>query len=155
MNTTLYERGRTMLQLLETAADVLNYEEKAEGVGKRVRAFQGRQGRPAMVLVQCERRPQFYAAYTAMWPALGDPVPPHTRWRHEGIVKSFALGWWRHPGKPLCRELRKALGLLYKYRIRPDYHGLKVTMSEAQEGLAMAAAVLASIANQFACRNRG
>ena len=37
----------------------------------------------------------YYAVFTAMWVALGDPPKGH--WEHRGIVKPFAAGQWRNP----------------------------------------------------------
>src|SRR5687768_665191 len=36
----------------------------------------------------------YYAVYTAMWIALGDP--PLGQWSHAGIVQHFTPGQWRH-----------------------------------------------------------
>jgi len=91
----------------------------------------------------------YYAAYTAMWLALGGPVPPHTRWSHEGIAKQFARGEWKREPHPILRELRKAMGRLYQYRLKADYHGRKVAASEARESLATAGTVLGMVADEF------
>jgi uncharacterized protein (UPF0332 family) len=88
-----------------------------------------------------------------MWLALGDP--PRTRWQHEGIVQHFVLGQWQREPAPLSRDLRKALSTLYKYRLKADYHGRKVTAKEAREALATAVAVLTVVAKAFALPQRG
>ena len=95
----------------------------------------------------------YYAAYTAMWLALGDP--PRTRWQHEGIVRHFMLGQWQREPVPLSRDIRKALSTLYKYRLKADYHGRKVVAKEAREALATAVAVLTMVAAAFALPQRG
>ena len=95
----------------------------------------------------------YYAAYTAMWLALGDP--PRTRWQHEGIVKHFVLGQWQRASALLSREVRKALSTLYKYRLKADYHGRGVTAKEAREALATAVAVLTIVAKAFGLPQRG
>jgi uncharacterized protein (UPF0332 family) len=94
----------------------------------------------------------YYAAYTAMWLALGDP--PRTRWQHEGIVKHFVLGQWQSHPQPLSRDMRKALNTLYKYRLKADYHGRKVTGGEAREAFATAVMVLTMVADAFALSKR-
>jgi uncharacterized protein (UPF0332 family) len=95
----------------------------------------------------------YYAAYTAMWLALGDP--PRTRWQHEGIVRHFMLGQCQREPMLLSRDLRKALSTLYKYRLKADYHGCKVVAKEAREALATAVAVLTMVAAAFALPQRG
>ena len=94
----------------------------------------------------------YYAAYTAMWLALGEP--PRMRWRHEGIVQHFVQGRWQHNPKPLSRDVRKALTTLYQYRLKADYHGRKVTAKEAREALAIAMTVLTTVASEFALSQR-
>lgn len=64
-------------------------------------------------------------------------------------MKQFALGQWKHNPQPLARQLRKALHTLYTYRLKADYHGLRVTAREAREGLATAQTVLAMVADEF------
>ena len=94
----------------------------------------------------------YYAAYTGMWLALGDP--PRTRWQHEGIVKHFVMGQWQRISQPLSRDVRKALSILYQYRLKADYHGRMVTGREAREALATAAMVLTMVADAFALPKR-
>ena len=90
----------------------------------------------------------YYAAYTAMWLALGDPL--RTRWQHEGIVKHFVQGQWQRNPQPLSRDVRKALTTLYQYRLQADYHGRKVTAKEAREALATAMTILTMVAGACA-----
>ncbi len=94
----------------------------------------------------------YYAAYTAMWLALGEP--PRMRWRHEGVVQHFVQGQWQREPLPLSRDIRKALSTLYQYRLKADYHGRKVTAKEAREALAIAMTVLAMVAKEFALSQR-
>jgi hypothetical protein len=55
---------------------------------------------------------------------------------------------------PLSRDVRKALTTLYKYRLKADYHGRKVTATEAREALVTAVLVLTVVAEAFALPQR-
>jgi hypothetical protein len=57
----------------------------------------------------------YYAVYTAMWVALGDPH--QGQWSHAGILQHFAPGHWRHPDTPLDRSLTRAIRRLYNTRV--------------------------------------
>lgn len=57
----------------------------------------------------------YYAVFTAMWVALGDP--PGRRWEHAGIVEHFAPGHWRTPPVPIERAMTRAIRALYKNRL--------------------------------------
>jgi uncharacterized protein (UPF0332 family) len=94
----------------------------------------------------------YYAAYAAMLLALGDPSS--TRWQHEGIVRHFVLGQWQREPAPLSRDIRKALSTLYKYRLKADYHGQKVSAKEAREAFATVMTVLTMIADAFVLPKR-
>ena len=41
----------------------------------------------------------YYAAYQAMWAALGEP-PKAGQWRHIGIISYFVRGHWCEPNHP-------------------------------------------------------
>lgn len=94
----------------------------------------------------------YYATYTAMWLAVGDP--PRGRWQHEGLRQHFLLGHWQQGPAPLSRDVRKALATLYQYRLKADYHGRKVTAQEARGALATAEQVLRMVAVAFALPQR-
>ena len=95
----------------------------------------------------------YYAVYTAMWLAVGDPS--HPRWRHAGIAKHFTQGQWQRNQAPLPRDLRKAVETLYKHRLKADYHGRPVTQDEAQEGVATAEQVLTMVARELVLPQHG
>ena len=62
---------------------------------------------------------------------------------------------WQLQSTPLPRAIRKALNTLYKYRLKADYHGRKVTANEAREALTTALTVLIMVAEVFALSKRG
>ena len=68
----------------------------------------------------------YYAAYQAMWAALGDPPRPGAQWRHGAIINHFVRGYWflpTHPatGPGLLESLRFGLHRLYALRLNADY----------------------------------
>lgn len=68
----------------------------------------------------------YYAAYQAMWAALGDP-PTKPRWEHLGVIKAFVRGRWDDPAYPLTgpglyERFRFPLRRLYDLRLGVDYH---------------------------------
>jgi uncharacterized protein (UPF0332 family) len=79
----------------------------------------------------------YYAAYQAMWAALGDP-PSREQWRHLGIISHFVRGYWFEPGHPptgpgLLEHLRFPLHRLYQFRIDADYDLIALDTSSAEE----------------------
>jgi uncharacterized protein (UPF0332 family) len=67
----------------------------------------------------------YYAAYQAMWFAMGDPERK-PRWEHLGIIKSFVRGVWYDPKVPargpgLFEKYRFPLHRLYDLRLGADY----------------------------------
>jgi uncharacterized protein (UPF0332 family) len=78
----------------------------------------------------------YYAAYQAMWAAIGDPEKK-PRWEHFGIVKTFVRGRWfdtqvgmRGPG--VFEAQRFSLRRLYDLRLGADYRLDDLTQREAQ-----------------------
>jgi uncharacterized protein (UPF0332 family) len=87
----------------------------------------------------------YYAVFTAMWVALGDP--PRRYWEHRGIVKPFAVGQWHTPPVPMARELIKAVHQLYDERLDADYRAVRFTQVESTAGVTTAGRVLRLIAD--------
>ena len=86
----------------------------------------------------------YYAVFTAMWVALGDP--PRRRWEHAGIVDHFALGQWRTPHTPLARELIRAIRKLYENRLVAHYSAVPLSVLESATSLDTARDVLRLVA---------
>jgi uncharacterized protein (UPF0332 family) len=66
----------------------------------------------------------YYAAYQAMWAALGEP-PGGEQWRHQGIINHFVRGYRFEPAHPptgpgFLEHLRLPLHRLYQFRIDVD-----------------------------------
>jgi hypothetical protein len=89
----------------------------------------------------------YYAVFTAMWVALGDP--PHRQWSHGGIFQHFAPGRWRQPPKPLDRALTNTIRSLYSARVKAHYRGVSLTMADSINCLGMARQVLQLVAITF------
>jgi uncharacterized protein (UPF0332 family) len=75
----------------------------------------------------------YYAVYTAMWVALGNPT--QGKWLHGRIIQHFATGQWRRPPAPVDRMLTRAIRRLYSARLRAQYRGEAFTAPESIEGL--------------------
>ena len=86
----------------------------------------------------------YYAVFTAMWVALGDP--PGRRWEHSGIVERFAPGQWRIPPTPIERELTRAIRRLYADRLAANYKAVRLTSLESTASLTTARQVLRLVA---------
>jgi hypothetical protein len=86
----------------------------------------------------------YYAVFTAMWVALGDP--PKGYWEHRGISKPFALGDWHTPPRPVARDVVKAIRRLYEDRLDADYQAVRLTVLESTAGLTTAKQVLRLVA---------
>ncbi len=84
----------------------------------------------------------YYAAFQAMWVALGDP--PLGEWRHVGITRWFCRGQWADP--PIVPTnlavLHKRLLALYELRLDAHYRAQPVHVQQAREGLATAVEVI-------------
>ena len=87
----------------------------------------------------------YYAVYTAMWVALGDPR--QGQWSHAGILQHFAPGQWRHPSAPLDRTLTRAIRRLYNAPVHAQYMGERLTNQDSAEGLGTARQVLQLVAS--------
>jgi len=82
----------------------------------------------------------YYAVFTAMWVALGDP--PRARWEHRGISKPFAQGHWRTPPHRVERDMLRAIRRLYEDRLDADYRALRLTQLESTAGVMIARRIL-------------
>jgi uncharacterized protein (UPF0332 family) len=87
----------------------------------------------------------YYAVFTAMWVALGDP--PGERWEHRGISKPFAQGHWRTPLHPVERDAIRAIRRLYEDRLDADYRAVRLTQLESAAGLTTAQRILSLVAH--------
>ncbi len=91
----------------------------------------------------------YYAAYLAMWAALGDP-PGSSQWRHIGIISHFVRGYWYDPvypqtGPGLLEHLRFSLHRLYQFRVDADYDLSRIGVDSAEECVRTAARTIAEI----------
>ena len=91
----------------------------------------------------------YYAAYQAMWAALGDP-PRAPQWRHGAIINHFVRGYWFAPTHPstgpgLLEPLRFALHQLYDLRLDADYDGVPIARASAEEGVRTVQRTLAEL----------
>lgn len=89
----------------------------------------------------------YYAAYQAMWAAVGDPEKK-PRWEHLGIIKAFVRGSWcshhdRTRGPGLFERQRFPLRRLYDLRLGADYRIDDVSRREAQWAVQVAQDVIA------------
>ena len=98
----------------------------------------------------------YYAAYQAMWAAVGDPEKK-PRWEHFGIIKSFVRGRWlnshvgfRGPG--IFESQRFALHRLYDLCLKADYRLEDIGQEEAQWAIQTVQAIIA-IAGQKDARD--
>jgi uncharacterized protein (UPF0332 family) len=81
----------------------------------------------------------YYAAYQAMWAALGDP-PSRAGWRHGAIIHHFVRGYWCAPAHPatgpgLLEALRFGLRRLYELRLDVDYDAIAISRASAEAGV--------------------
>jgi hypothetical protein len=93
----------------------------------------------------------YYAAYQAMWAALGEPPGTGGRWRHEAIINHFVRGYWFMPTHPttgpgLLERLRLPLRRLYQVRLDADYDLVPIVRHSAEEAVLTAQQTLAAIA---------
>jgi uncharacterized protein (UPF0332 family) len=91
----------------------------------------------------------YYAAYQAMWAALGDP-PRGELWRHGAIINHFVRGYWFAPAHPatgpgLLESLRFGLRRLYALRLDVDYDAIAISHASAEAGVQTVHRVLAEI----------
>lgn len=95
----------------------------------------------------------YYAVFTAMWVALGDP--PKGRWEHRGIGKPFALGHWRTPPRPVERDTMKAIRRLYEHRLDADYRMVRLTAFASTAGAMTARTILRLVAEAYGLSHGG
>jgi hypothetical protein len=79
----------------------------------------------------------YYAAYQAMWAALGDP-PRSEGWRHGAIINHFVRGYWFSPAHPatgpgLLESLRFRLRRLYELRLDVDDDAIPISRASAHD----------------------
>jgi uncharacterized protein (UPF0332 family) len=86
----------------------------------------------------------YYAVFTAMWVALGDP--PRGQWSHGGILQHFAPGRWRQPQTPLDRTVTNAIRSLNNARLKAHYKAVRLTATDSAESLTMARQVMELVA---------
>ena len=86
----------------------------------------------------------YYAVFTAMWVALGDP--PRRHWEHRGIVDHFARGQWRTPHAPLAHALIRAIRKGYENRLVAHYSAVSLAALESTTSLETAQDVLRLVA---------
>ena len=87
----------------------------------------------------------YYAVFTAMWAALGDP--PRRYWEHRGIVDHFAFGQWQTPPVPLARDVVRAIRNLYTTRLSAHYQAVTLTVVVSTASLTTASRVLRLVAD--------
>ena len=108
----------------------------------------------AQVLLAAERCASavsraYYAAYQAMWAALGEP-PRAEGWRHGAIINHFVRGYWFAPAHPatgpgLLEFLRFGLRRLYELRLNADYDALPISRASAEAAIQTVVHTLAAI----------
>lgn len=89
----------------------------------------------------------YYAAYQAMWAAVGDPEKK-PRWEHLGIMKTFVRGSWFDPGASIkgpgvFERQRFSLRRLYDLRLGADYRLDDISQTEARWAVQIAQEVIA------------
>ena len=95
----------------------------------------------------------YYAVFTAMWVALGDP--PGRRWEHSGIVERFAPGQWRTPPTPIERELTRGIRRLYADRLAANYRAVQLSSLESTASLTTARQVLRLVSGAYGLSQGG
>ena len=91
----------------------------------------------------------YYAAYQAMWAALGEPTT-RRRWEHAGIIQAFVRGRWDEPSYPmtgpgLYERFRFPLRRLYDLRLDVDYYVGSVSRETAAWALEVVKELRATI----------
>ena len=95
----------------------------------------------------------YYAVFTAMWVALGDPLG--RRWEHAGIVEHFAPGQWRISPSPIERELTRAIRRLYADRLAANYRAVRLTSLESTASLTTVRHVLRLVSGVYGLSQGG
>ena len=91
----------------------------------------------------------YYAAYQAMWAALGEPTTKR-RWEHTGIIQAFVRGHCDDPSHPLTgpwlyERCRFPLRRLYGLRLDVDYHSESLSRETGDWALGVVKDLLATI----------
>jgi uncharacterized protein (UPF0332 family) len=94
----------------------------------------------------------YYAAYQAMWAALGEP-PNGRQWRHLGIISHFVRGYWFEPAHPqagpgLLEHLRLPLSRLYQFRLDVDYDVISHSVARVEECVTIAERTITEVARR-------
>lgn len=89
----------------------------------------------------------YYAAYQAMWAAVGDPEK-RPRWEHLGLMKTFVRGRWFDrrsdiTGPGLFEHHRFSLRRLYDLRLGADYRLDDISQKDAQWAVQIAQEIIA------------
>jgi uncharacterized protein (UPF0332 family) len=89
----------------------------------------------------------YYAAYQAMWAAVGEPEKK-PRWEHFGLIKTFVRGHWfdvraGRKGPGVFERQRFALRRLYDLRLGAGYRLDDITQREAQWAIETTQEILA------------
>ena len=95
----------------------------------------------------------YYAVYTAMWVALGDP--PRGQWSHGGILQHFAPGRWRLPPAPLERAVTNAIRSGYNMRLKAHYKAVRLSTADSADSLMTARQVLQLVATALSLAQGG
>lgn len=95
----------------------------------------------------------YYAVFTAMWVALGDP--PRGQWSHGGVLQHFAPGRWRQPPIPLDRSLTNAIRSVYNTRLKAHYKAVRLTTADSPDGLMTARHILQLVATALGLAQGG
>jgi uncharacterized protein (UPF0332 family) len=91
----------------------------------------------------------YYAAYQAMWAAVGEP-PKKPRWEHFGMIQTLVRGKWLDPhvtvhGPGVLESHRFALRRLYDLRLGADYRLDDISQKDAKWAVETVQEILAVI----------
>jgi uncharacterized protein (UPF0332 family) len=94
----------------------------------------------------------YYAAYQAMWAALGEPAPKR-RWEHIGIIQAFVRGRWDDPFYPLTgpglyKRFRFPLRKIYDLRLDVDYHAEPMSRESADWAIEVVRDLIATVSTR-------
>lgn len=95
----------------------------------------------------------YYAAYQAMWAALGDPAPKR-RWEHIGVIQTFVRGRWDDPSQAMAglgryERFRFPLRRLYGLRLGVDYRVELMTRDTAEWAVGIVQELIETIRAQM------
>lgn len=92
----------------------------------------------------------YYAMFDAARAALmasGAPLEPESGRTHSGLIGAFGLHLVKNG--PVARELGRQLNRAHEIRLVADYRGESVSLADAAEIVAQAAAFVAALRAQF------